>query len=199
MNHYCQSKSFSQIEFKSIDEEKRIIEGIATTPTPDRVDDIVDPLGSEFELPLPFLLQHKDTQSVGHVVYAEPTAGGIFVRVQLAKCDEPGILKDQLDYAWQMIKLRLVKGLSIRFRSIDYEVLPTGGIHFKRWEWLELSAVTIPANADGKITSVKKLSESDEAAAIGSQTAEPEKPAGDTAKHHIVQLKAQSGQGVKLS
>ena len=52
---------------------------------------------------------------------------------------------------------------------------------------------------EASITSVKKLSEPGEAAAIGSQTAEPEKPAGDTAKHHIVQLKAQSGQGVKLS
>ena len=31
----------------------------------------------------------------------------------------------------------------------------TGGIHFEEWDWLELSAVTIPANAECTITTIK--------------------------------------------
>ena len=44
MNQY--SKAFGLMTVKSVNEDQRIIKGIATTPTPDRVDDIVDPMGA---------------------------------------------------------------------------------------------------------------------------------------------------------
>ena len=198
MNQY--SKAFGLMTVKSVNEDQRIIKGIATTPTPDRVDDIVDPMGAKFTLPIPFLWQHDKEQPIGEVVAAQVTKSGIEVEIHIAKIEEDGSLKMRIDEAWQSIKSGLVKGLSVGFRGLEYNYIENNyGIHFKVWDWYELSAVTIPANMEASITSVKKLSESDEAAAIGSQTAEPEKPAGDTAKHHIVQLKAQSGQGVKLS
>lgn len=198
MNQY--SKAFGLMTVKSVNEDQRIIKGIATTPTPDRVDDIVDPMGAKFTLPIPFLWQHDKKQPIGEVVAAQVTESGIEVEIHIAKIEEDGSLKMRIDEAWQSIKSGLVKGLSVGFRGLEYNYIENSyGIHFKVWDWYELSAVTIPANMEASITSVKKLSESDEAAAIGSQTAEPEKPAGDTAKHHIVQLKAQSGQGVKLS
>jgi hypothetical protein len=50
--------AYSLLNIKSIDEEQWIIEGIATTPAPDRVDDIVEPKGAQFTLPVPFLWQH---------------------------------------------------------------------------------------------------------------------------------------------
>ncbi|HET7375515.1 MAG TPA: hypothetical protein VFK30_02340, partial [Anaerolineae bacterium] len=56
--HYRDSKksvgtqrAYSILEIKSFDEEQRIIEGVATTPTADRVGDIVRPLGAKFKLP----------------------------------------------------------------------------------------------------------------------------------------------------
>ena len=198
MNQY--SKAFGLMTVKSVNEDQRIIKGIATTPTPDRVDDIVDPMGAKFTLPIPFLWQHDKEQPIGEVVAAQVTESGIEVEIHIAKIEEDGSLKMRIDEAWQSIKSGLVKGLSVGFRGLEYNYIENNyGINFKVWDWYELSAVTIPANMEASITSVKKLSESDEAAAIGSQTAEPEKPAGDTAKHHIVQLKALSGQGVKLS
>ena len=42
-------------DVKSIDEEQRVFEGIATTPAPDRLGDIVEPLGMKFALPMPLL------------------------------------------------------------------------------------------------------------------------------------------------
>lgn len=42
-------RAYSLLEVKAIDEEKRILTGIATTPTPDRIGDIVVPEGAEFK------------------------------------------------------------------------------------------------------------------------------------------------------
>ena len=35
--------------------------------------------------------------------------------------------------------------------------LKEGGIDFSEWDWFELSAVTIPANADATITTIKSI------------------------------------------
>jgi phage head maturation protease len=70
---------------------------------------------------------------------------------------EPGTLKDRLDEAWQSVKMKLVRGVSIGFRSIEYAFMDDGGIRFVESEVLELSLVTIPANADATIQSIKSF------------------------------------------
>lgn len=149
-------RAYSVLEIKSIDEEKRVIEGIASTPTPDRLGDIVDPMGAVFKLPLPLLWQHDSRQPIGHVEAANVSENGIAVRARFARIDEPGKLKDRLDEAWQSVKAGLVRGLSIGFNSLeDSRIKDTFSFHFLKWEWLELSAVTIPANAEASITAIK--------------------------------------------
>lgn len=151
-------RAYSVVTIKAIDDDHRIITGIATTPTPDRTEDIVEPKGAEFKLPLPFLYQHDSGQPIGHVRKAKVTKDGIEVEVKLVKTDEPGTLKDRLDQAWQEIKLGLVRGLSIGFRALETSRIEgTFGLRFLRWEWLELSAVTIPANAEASIQSIKSI------------------------------------------
>ena len=120
------NRAYSLLEIKAVDEEQRIIEGWATTPTPDRVGDVVEPMGARFRLPIPFLFQHgKDAfvgqTPVGNVIRAVPSNTGIRVRVQIEKSDEPGRLKDALDFAWQAIRLKLVRGLSIGFKELVTE------------------------------------------------------------------------------
>lgn len=150
-------RAYSKFEIKGVDEDKRIISGIATTPNPDRMGDIVESMGAEFELPLPFLWQHDSSQPVGHVMNAKMAKTGITVDVQIAKMDEPGLLRDRLDEAWQSIKSRLVRGLSIGFAPIEYNIIKdTYAYHFLKWAWLELSAVTIPANGDASISAIKR-------------------------------------------
>jgi Escherichia/Staphylococcus phage prohead protease len=149
-------RAFAKLELKSVNDEMRILEGIATTPTPDRMGDVVEPDGAQFALPIPFLFQHDSEQPIGEVTYAKATKDGINVRVQLAKVDEPGLLKDRLDLAWQSIKAKLVRGLSIGFAPVEYSYLEdSGGYRFIKWMWLELSAVTIPANAEASIATIK--------------------------------------------
>lgn len=150
-------RAYSLLQVKSFDEERRIITGLATSPSLDRQGDIVEPRGARFSLPIPFLWQHDSAQPIGHVRRANVTADGIEVEVHLVKVDEPGTLKDRLDECWQSIRAGLVRGLSIGFRALEggYERLKTGGIHYQSWEWMELSAVTLAANASASITAIK--------------------------------------------
>lgn len=151
-------RAYSKFAIKAVDEANRIISGIATTPSPDRMGDIVESTGASYELPLPFLWQHDSMQPVGHVIAAKVAKSGITVDVQLAQIDEPGSLQDRLNEAWQSIKIGLVKGLSIGFSPIEYSIIDeTYGLHFQKWNWLELSAVTIPANADASISAIKRF------------------------------------------
>jgi HK97 family phage major capsid protein/HK97 family phage prohead protease len=153
--------AYSILNIKSIDNEQRIIEGIASTPTPDRVGDVVDPMGAKFALPMPLLWQHDSKSPIGNVMHAEATKEGIAFKARIAQSHEPGKLKDRLDEAWQSIKLGLVRAVSIGFRSLESEPIdkksPWKGEIFKKWEWMELSAVTIPANMEANINVIRSL------------------------------------------
>lgn len=157
-------RAYSVLEIKSVDEEQRIIEGVATTPEPDRSEDVVNPLGARFKLPLPFLMQHDASpeSSVGHVISATPTKAGIKVRIQIEK--DP--LLPELDKAWARIKKGLVRGLSIGFRPTEdpTPIKGTYGVLYDAWEWLELSGVVIPANAGAMMTSIKSIDQKQRAA-----------------------------------
>ena len=150
------NRAYAILQIKSFDDETRVITGIATTPTPDRSGDIVEPDGAQFQLPIPLLWQHNSREPIGEVFAATVTADGIEIQARLANVDEPGKLKDRLDEAWQSIKAKLVRGLSIGFSSIEEaQIKETYSFRYIKWLWLELSAVTIPANADATILTVK--------------------------------------------
>jgi HK97 family phage prohead protease len=152
------NRAYSLLEIKQVDESARIITGMATTPTPDRLGDVVEPDGAQFKLPMPLLWQHDSTQPIGHVTKTKVTKDGIEIIAKIESIAEPGRLKDRLDEAWQSIKAGLVRGLSIGFRAIERSFLEDGdGIRFIKWEWLELSTVTIPANAETTIATIKSL------------------------------------------
>jgi HK97 family phage major capsid protein/HK97 family phage prohead protease len=172
------NRAYSILEVKQLDDDQRVIEGLATSPTPDRVGDIVEPDGAEFSLPLPLLWQHDSRQPIGHVTRAKVSKDGISITARFVKIAEAGRLKDRLDEAWQSIKSGLVKGLSIGFRPTkDPEPLDPkdpwfGGLRFTDWEWLELSAVTIPANAEATIQTIKSLDRASLSAALRAKTAD---------------------------
>lgn len=151
-------RAYSTFTVKSVNEDQRVIEGIATTPTPDHMGDIVEPDGAEFSLPIPLLWQHDASQPIGHVTRAKIGKEGIVVTAKLVKMTEPGALKDRLDEAWQSVKSGLVRGLSIGFLPVEQsQIKETFGFRFLKWKWLELSAVTIPANMEASISTIKSM------------------------------------------
>jgi HK97 family phage major capsid protein/HK97 family phage prohead protease len=149
------TRAYSLLTFeKAVDEDQRIIRGIASTPSPDRSNDIVDPAGATFKLPIPLLSQHDHSKPIGEVTEARVTKRGIEITAKIAK----GI--GYVDEAWEQIKQGLIKGLSIGFRALEFEEFKNAdgyGLHFKKWEWFELSAVTVPANAEASILTIKSL------------------------------------------
>ncbi len=151
------NRAYSILTVKAVEEEQRIIRGVATTPSPDRVGDIVEPLGVKFSNPMPLLHQHDSDRPVGTVTFDKPTKDGITFEARLPKIEEPGPLKDRVDTAWGEVKAGLVRAVSIGFRALEYAFMESGGIRFAESEVLELSLVTVPANADAKITTVKSI------------------------------------------
>lgn len=149
--------AYSLLEVKALDDEKREISGIATTPEADRVGDIVEPLGVKFKNPLPLLWQHQHDKPVGTVKFDRPTKDGISFTAKLPSISEAGPLKDLVDMAWQAVKAQLVRGVSIGFRPLEYSFMDNGGIRFAESEVYELSLVTIPANASATIQTVKSI------------------------------------------
>lgn len=153
-------KAYSLLHVKSIDEDKRIITGVATSPTPDRMGDIVEPDGITFKNPLPLLLYHDSRQPVGTAKLDKPTKDGVTFTAQIATIAEPGRLQERVDEAWQSVKNRLLRGVSIGFRPLNEAMdfmQDSGGIRFRETEILELSLVAIPANVDATIASIKSF------------------------------------------
>lgn len=153
-------RAYSTIQIKAVDEagSKRTFRGIASTPTPDRMGDIVEPKGAQFELPLPLLWQHDSYDPIGWITKATVTSDGIEIEGEVADVPEAGPLRDRLLTAWQYLKSKLVRGLSIGFRSIEEaRIKDTYSYHILKWAWLELSAVTIPANQEANITAIKSI------------------------------------------
>ena len=152
------NRVYSTMVVKAVDEDKREITGIASTPGTDSMGDIVEPGGAEFTLPIPLLWQHDHLQPIGSVFAARITREGIEIRASVVKPtpDMPSQLIARLEEAWSSIKAKLVRGLSIGFSPIEWALMDSG-IRFTRWNWHELSAVTVPANAEASITSIKSL------------------------------------------
>ena len=186
-------RAYAVLEVKSVSEDKRIIRGVATTPSTDRMGDIVDPMGVSFMNPMPLLWQHQHDKPVGFVKFDKPTKDGITFEAEIPQIAEAGTLRDRIEEAWQSVKAGLVSAVSIGFRAVEYAFLDEGGIRFTKSEVFELSLVTIPANADAVITA--KSFDAEMAAVIKTydvpaspEIQHPDAPAATGKKARVVML-----------
>lgn len=197
------NRIYSTLEIKSVDLKKRTVTGIASTPSTDLAGDIVEPEGAVYNLPIPFLWQHKHSEPVGWVVAVKIRNKKIEVVIEVAEIEEEGKLKDRVDEAWQSLKSKLVRGLSIGFKPIESsDIDGTWGQRFTKWAWLELSGVTIPCNTEATIASVKSFDEA-QMAALGvksaeTKTAAPPSGVSDDKKNVVVKLKPVEGKEMNI-
>ena len=149
-------RAYAVLSIKGLDGERRIITGLASTPTPDRRGDILEPLGASFRNPLPLLLHHDRERPVGRVTLTA-TARGISFEAQLPEVTTPGLVRDRVNEAWDSIKAGLITGVSIGFRPLadGVKALASGGFHLLKTEICELSLVTVPANVETTIQTIK--------------------------------------------
>jgi HK97 family phage major capsid protein/HK97 family phage prohead protease len=169
------NRAYSLLSVKSVDDDQRIITGVATTPSVDRMGDVIDSLGVRFTNPLALLHQHDSDRPVGTVKFNKPTKEGVTFEAKLPKIAEPGPLKDRVDTAWGEVKAGLIRAVSIGFRALEYSFIENGGIHFKEIEVYELSLVSVPAQADAKIETIKSI-DAPQLAATGKQPRDSDRP-----------------------
>jgi HK97 family phage prohead protease len=186
-------RAWATLDIKAVSEDERIVEGVASTPEPDRSGDVVEPMGAQYKLPMPLLWQHNAREPVGNVIEVSRSRSKITFKARLPKIEEPGRLKDRVDEAWQSIKHGLVRGVSVGFKPLEYSMMDEGGIHFVKWLWAELSLVTIPANEAATITRVKTLDTAVLTALGQEPTAAQGDPPGDSGtKKRTLSLKGKT-------
>lgn len=153
-----QRTAFSLLKVENVDDERRVITGVASTPTVDRMGDIVEPMGAQFKTPMPLLLYHNHTLPVGQVDFAKPNKKGIPFKASLPNVIEAGTVQDRVNEAWHSVKYGLLACVSIGFRAFEdgYERIQTG-YKFNVWEWLELTLCAVPANPDAVINGFKAM------------------------------------------
>jgi HK97 family phage prohead protease len=151
-------RAYALLSLKTIDGDRRVITGLASTPTPDRRGDVLEPLGATFRNPLPLLLHHDRERPVGRVTLTA-TAAGILFEAQLPEVTTPGLVRDRVNEAWDSIKAGLITGVSIGWRPLadGLKAMASGGMHILKSEICELSLVTVPANVETTIQTIKSF------------------------------------------
>ena len=171
-------RAYSMLDVKSIEADKRVFRGIATTPTLDRVQDRIDPLKAIFAAEIPLLHAHDHRSPIGVVRLGKPTKSGIPFEAEIPAISEPPTLKERVDVAWGEIVHGLVRAVSIGFRQTEPpEFNKDGGLDFNGVEIMETSTVAIPANSQAIISAVKSLDQAARAAAGIEDDPLPEIPA----------------------
>jgi HK97 family phage prohead protease len=172
------NRAYSILDVKSVGEGGRRFAGIATTPTVDRVNDTINPLGAKFASEIPLLHGHRHDAPIGHVRLGKPTKAGIPFEAVIPVIHEPPSLKDRVDVAAAEIEHGLVKAVSVGFRPLSSPTFnDKGGVDFSEIEIYELSTVTIPANSEALISVVKSYDDAAREAAGVEDEPLPEIPA----------------------
>lgn len=181
-------RAYSTFSVRSVNDEQRTFDGIASTPDVLADGITVDPMGAEFKLPMPMMWQHgkgaiKDP--VGWITHATPSSDGIAIRGQMAKPkdDYPQPLKDELNGAWVKVRDRLMRGLSIGFSPIDTKTVKIDGksvLKFARWNWHETSAVAVGMDPNASIASIRSADEAFLRAVTGNDDEGKTKSAANT-------------------
>lgn len=161
-------RAYSMLEAKQFDGQQRVIRGMATTPTLDRVGDSVDQYGVTVAESVPLFLYHDSRQTVGRAMLGKATAKGIPFEAAFPNVTEAGKLKDRIDEAVAMVRHGLITAVSIGFRVLDgaYEVMKGGGIKYLKTEVMELSLVPVPAQPEAVISGFKSMDEAGQRAAL---------------------------------
>ena len=109
-------RAYSLLEIKQVDEDARIITGMATTPSPDRLQDVVEPRGAA----------HLHAVHLAHYVELRPAVvvARLFRPVSLAA--EPGLaLKDKLAREQREVEIEVAsRDARLIARALEHQAAP---------------------------------------------------------------------------
>lgn len=159
--------AFGVLEVRAIDDEKRIIEGVANSSSVDSYGTVIEPDGAVYRLPIPLFFhengRHSHAKPIGNVVETWVRDGLRWVRAHIPKIQDDGTeggraVKFRVDSAWADIKAGTVRGLSIEFLPI--EPRSATAKRWTKWSWHGLTVVPVPSNMDATIEVVRSIASS---------------------------------------
>ncbi|WP_342360789.1 HK97 family phage prohead protease [Terrarubrum flagellatum] len=127
----------------------RQIKVIASTATPDRVGDIMKAEGADlanFRRNPIVLANHDPTKPIG-TASCEVKDGRVEALITFA----PAGISEKADEYCGLTKSGVLQSVSVGFRPIDAAPRKGGGLTFNKWELVELSVVSIPANPEALV------------------------------------------------
>jgi len=153
------TKTFA-VDIEKADEE-RTLTAIASTENPDRDHDVLKADGwdlKNFKNNPVLLWGHQSGElPVGTVTDIKQQGNSLVFKARFPK---EGV-SQKADEVYGLYKDGILRAFSVRFTSRDYKQNKEGGLTFEKAELLEISAVTVPANAEALVQQVKQLKESD--------------------------------------
>lgn len=144
-----------QLKFYIDEADERVLSAVASTENPDRDHDILKSEGwqlDEYTDNPVLLFGHKsDEPPVAKVTDIEKAGNRLEFKARFPK---QGVYPFA-DTIYELYKEGFMKAFSVRFSSNDYERNDEGGMTFNKAKLLEISAVTVPANAEALVQQVK--------------------------------------------
>jgi HK97 family phage prohead protease len=129
---------------------ERQIRVIASDATPDRMGDVLEANGcqlADFRQNPVMLAQHDSNKPIGRWPSIEVKNGRLEALGEFA----PEGVSDLADEYCRLAKSGIIRAVSVGFIPIEYEPRRGGGYLFKRWDLLELSLVSVPANPNALV------------------------------------------------
>jgi HK97 family phage prohead protease len=129
---------------------ERQIRVIASDATPDRMGDVLDAKGcqlDDFRQNPVMLAQHDANKLIGRWPSIEVKNGRLEALGEFA----PEAVSELADEYCRLAKGGIIRAVSVGFIPIEYEPRRGGGYLFKRWDLLELSLVSVPANPNALV------------------------------------------------
>lgn len=122
-------------------------DAVITTTRRDRDRDVMESSGADVDPQAVLLWQHVPLLPIGRLVEViEQTSSLVKARLAIA---DTALGRDAATLA-AFGALRISHG----FQPLDFEALPDEGWHFKKFEILEISLVSVPSNRDAVITAL---------------------------------------------
>jgi HK97 family phage prohead protease len=129
---------------------ERQIRVIASDATPDRMGDVLEPGGcqlDDFRRNPIMLAQHDSNQPIGSWPSIQVNGGRLEALGEFA----PEGVSELADEYCRLAKAGILRAVSVGFMPISYEPLRGGGLRFTKWDLVELSLVSVPANPNALV------------------------------------------------
>jgi HK97 family phage prohead protease len=128
---------------------ERQIRVIASTPTPDRVKDVMLPEGCDLThyRDNPIVLFNHDPKTPIGTAQVEVKNGRVEALITYA----PAGASEKADEVCALSKSGVLNTVSVGFEPVEAEALRGGGERIKKWSLLEISIVSVPCNPDALV------------------------------------------------